>query len=204
MPAGQHLRGFVGQGMDGQRKTFTPYTASYGPGTFTWTAPLPGFYRFVQWGCGGRASAAHAQTVVHLNTGDRVSLVVAEGVSTDTVVTFPSGRVVTAGSAVLSLGETPGVATGGDLNLNGSVSGTPSGGNGVAGLGDNGGLGGTGNGATSGGGGGAPGYGGFRGGDGGSTAGDQIGRAPGGGSTTPFSAGGVGLVIIARQPNNIV
>lgn len=206
----QKLRGFVGQSMRGQRPPTQAYAASYPGGSFNWTAPYSGYYRFSQWGCGGTgtgggaggASGGHAQTVVFVSRGQTVALVVGRALSgVDTTVTFPSGRVVTTTGAV---GTTPGAATNGDLNLAGSSGGNALGTDGSSGLGTNPGSGGAGDGLAKGGGAGAPGYGGLRGGNGGlATGAPKTGGSPGGGGADG-SGGGDGLVVINRQFNATV
>jgi hypothetical protein len=180
MSAGQPLKGLVAQGVDGRRKVFQPYTVSYPQGSFTWTCPLTGWYRFVNWGAGGGsggigASGAHTQTVVRMAKGQTVAVVVSAVGGANSSFIFPSGRVALATSGLVN---TPGTASGGDINLNGSPAG-------FNGLGDSGGTG-TANG------GGAPGNGGYRGGNG------ETGGVGAGNGTA------VGFAIITRQPSSIV
>lgn len=172
--------------------------ASFTVGSYTWPCPGSGAYRFVQWGPGasfstgtdGGASGAHTQTVVTLDKGQTVSIVIGtEG--TDTVVTLPGGRVVTAGAALTS---GPGTASGGDVNLNGSFGGavsTP----GAAGLGDSGGAGGPGD-VSQGGAAGAPGANGYYGGSPSSTP--VVGGVGAGGRGSGQRAG-IGMVIVAPE-----
>lgn len=207
MTVGQPLRGFVSQNMRGARDNFASYGASYPAGTPTWICPKSGWYRFVQWGAGGvtggtvsGGSGAHTQTVAHINKGQTVAIVVPAGGS-DCTVTLPNGRVITAGTAAAATG---GVASGGDININGSNGTAGGGGNGVAGGGDNGGPGGLGNGTTNSGGAGAPGSGGYRGGEGGSATGGAGAGTPGAGGNQTSSGGqGSGFVIIVRQNGRV-
>lgn len=182
---------------------------AYPGGSYTWTCPASGYYRFTQWGCGGTgtaggaggASGGHAQTVVFLTSGQTVALVVGRALSgVDTTVTFQNGRVVSATGAV---GTTPGAATFGDVNLAGSNGGNASGTDGSSGLGTNPGTGGTGDAVAKGGGAGAPGYGGFRGGNGGNNTAPKTAGSPGGGGCDG-TGGADGLVLINRQFNATV
>jgi hypothetical protein len=110
-----------------------------------------------------------------------VALVLSDNVGVDSTLTFHTGRVVTSGSGS---SNTPGVASGGDLNLNGSVGG-------AAGLGTNGGAG---DGAANGGGG-ARGQTPYKGAAGGT-------HGPGAGFTSG-AIGGYGYCVIASQSNPI-
>ena len=123
---------------------------------YTWVCPETGTYRFITKGPGassngvdeGGASGAHAEKVRLVRAGESVSIV--SGVNgVDTTVTFSDGYVVTAGKAS---GATPGTASGGDINLNGSAPGTAGTANaGANGLGPYGGAGAPGSGYGSGG-----------------------------------------------------
>jgi hypothetical protein len=183
------LAGFERQGMDGRRKLFRPYTANFPPGSHTWTSPRTAYYRFTQWGPGGSggggapgASGALTQNVVLVPRGQTVAIAPSDAVGVDSTITFANGKIATAGSGV---SNTPGVASGGDLNLNGSVGG-------AAGLGTNGGAG---DGGANGGGG-APGQGPYKGAAGGT-------HGPGAGFTNG-SIGGYGFCIIASQANSLL
>jgi hypothetical protein len=188
--------------MDGRKKVFRWYAASYGPGSYTWIAPKTGYYRFAQWGSGSQGgggssggSGSHAQSVVLLAKGATVAILVAAIDADNTTVTLPTGRVITAASAS---GATAGVASGGDINISGT-NGIATFGAAPSGLGDNPGTGGVGNGTSVAGGAGAPGYGGFRGGNGRGSA-DQPGvTMPGGGANTNNGTVAGGLVLIVRQ-----
>lgn len=186
------------------KPTQDQYAASYPAGSYTWTCPLTGFYRFAVWATGGQSSAGnggassgHSQTVKHIAKGAQIPIVVSTYGGGSSSVTFPDGSAVVVTSA--SAG-TPGAASGGMINLAGSLGGVGALASGADGLGGNGGLGGTG-GISTGGGAGAPGYGPFRGGDGGNdAAGVQNGQTPGGGAIASGSYPvGSGLVIIQKQ-----
>ena len=161
------------------------------PGSYTFTPTVSGRWKFVLCGGGGYVSpdgggsGAYAEITKFLTTGQTVALVTGRGANTDaagtdSTATFPDGTVVTAGAAS---GNTGGVATGGDVNLDGSDGGldidSSAGGNG---LGTGGGAGGPGTGVNIyGGGAGAPANLPFRGGAGGSGQNVATGRSPGGG-----------------------
>lgn len=219
MAATDRIRGFVGQGMNGQRKLPPTYVASYTQGTFTWTAPATGTFRFVLLGAGasgsstgpwGGGSGAFYQAERSIAKGRTASIVVGvggagnNGAGTDgaaTVVTLPGGEVLTAGGGVTVASTAGGTATANtpaDIVYAGSAGGTGA----AAGTNGLGGNGGTGGGSTNGGGG-APGYGTHRGGDGqGAGSSNPASGGPGGGGTTTSgnisTPGGAGLVLIYR------
>lgn len=192
MTAGQPLRGFVGQHMAAKKKGFAGYAAQYTPGSYTFIPPVSGYYKFIQWGAGdgsnpGGASGAYAEKTAFLTPALSVPMVVGLGNAGapggDTTVNLPVTGLVTAGGGN---GITPGVASGGDLNLNGSTSGNP-------GLGSGGGPVGSVGGNPAG----APGVLPFRGG-GGATGPTLAGISPGGGGSAGASAwpGGMGQIIV--------
>lgn len=167
------------------------YATQYTPGSYTFVPPKAGYYKFVLWGAGdgsnpGGASGAYSEKTVFLTVAQSVPIVVGLGNAGapggDTTVSLPGVAVVTAGGGN---GATPGVASGGDLNLNGSTSGNP-------GLGSGGGPVGSVGGNPAG----APGVLPFRGG-GGATGPTLAGISPGGGGSAGASAwpGGMGMVI---------
>ena len=181
------------------------------PGSYTFTPTVSGFWQFVLWGGGGEDNAAtngggsggYCEITKFLTTAQTVALVVGVGArnavaGTASSATFPDGTVVTAGAAS---GRNGGTATGGDVNLAGSLGGDGSvGGNGAAGLGTGGGLGGAGATGSRGGGAGAPANLPFRGGDGGTAGGggNPGGRSPGSGYAAAVSnaqSGGDGMII---------
>lgn len=198
-------RGNLGGANARRRASSTAYAASFPPGTYTWTAPTSGRFKFVLWGGGyqgevgnGGASGSYAEKTATMGLGQTASLTVG-GPGSDTVLTLPGGAVITAGAA--AAGNTVGVASGGDVNLNGSLGGAPSA-SGVNGLGTGGGVGGAPN-ATKPGGAGAPATLPFRGGAGldGATGALVAGQAPGGGGiynsgSGVISLGGHGLAIV--------
>lgn len=184
---GSPLMGLVAQGMDGRKKSFIGGAFQYTPGSYTFTAPQAGWWKFVLWGAGdsnGNAtSGAYSEYTVFLGVNQNVALVVATAntlaSALDTTATFPSGKVVTAGGA----GASPGAASGGDVNLAGSASG-------AAGSGTGGGAAGSGNGA------GAPANLPYRGGAG--SGGSGQGHTPGGGAQTAGGfTGGDGMAIVS-------
>lgn len=162
------------------------YVATYpSPGSFSFRPTRAGYYKFCGWGAGGgndvSGSGAYFEITEYLDPAKAVAITVGLGTlnaGTATTVTLPSGRVATANGG-LTAGAAV-TATGGDVNLSGSVAGAPGGGTGGGAAGD---------------GGGAPANLPFRGGDGGGTGRD--GRAPGGGSGVIGSGSGAhGQVIV--------
>lgn len=197
MAAGQPLRGLMAQNIGGAKKSPAQKEPTiYGRGTWSFVPALAGRYKFIAWGDGGAAtsgsagaSAGYAEATVYLDPS-RSTAIVVQG--PDTTITFPNGRVVTAGAASTI---TPGTATGADLNIAGSVAG-------AAGSGTGGGPAGA-AGATTGGAG-APGQLPYRGGMGGNgndnQAAGQSGPGVGAGAGQPSSGvpggGGPGQVIV--------
>jgi len=170
-----------------------PYVVTYGDNSGysttrnqTWTCPKTGTYRFAQWGQGGFGNgsapygggAAHAQTVRKIGKDETVTIAANSTSGTrgaKITLTFPDGTVVeTLGGQNSSSGGAGGTATGGDINVSGSV-GSGAGGN-------------------------AGSYGNFTGGIG---AGDgvtpQYGVTPGGGATASSYEPGSAFVIIIRE-----
>lgn len=201
------LGGALGPPLASVRKASrqTPY--QFPPGSYTFKVPKSGYWKFVLWGPGaigsngddGGGSGAYCEITKPLASGQSVALVVGSGSkvgisnsSGASTATFPDGNLTSAGTTVSSLGGTgvAAVASGGDVNLNGSLGGQGTGGTntGAVGSGTGGGAGGVAAGAN--GGGGAPANLPFRGGAGGS-AGSTNGRSPGGGasSVTGMSSG---------------
>lgn len=185
MSTAQGLRGLVGQGMNGKRRSYQGYLYQYTPGSYTFTAPKAGYWTVVLWGAGGPGTtstpgfgggAALSIKTAFLSVGQAVAITVAasDGGSRDSTATFPSGAVMTAGGGALGGTGTGGTASGGDVNVDGS-----------AGSGTTGGA--------------AASYGEYRGGAGGAGA-EKFGQAPGGGSGPATSgisnAGGSGLAMV--------
>ena len=170
-----------------------PYTVVYGDNSGyvvaanqTWTCPKTGTYRFVQWGQGGYGNggapfgggAAQAQTVRKIAAGATVTINSdpTDGTrGTKVTLTLPDGTVVaTLGGQNSASGGAAGTASGGDINVTGSV-----------------GVGGGGNAAS---------YGDFTGGVGaGNGTLPQYGVTPGGGATSSSYEPGSALVIIIRE-----
>lgn len=163
--------------------------------SYTFTPPKAGRWKFVGWGPGhsSGASGAYVEITRFLNTSQSATLHVGgQGVS-DTTITLP-GAVATAGRA--AAGPVVGAATGGDVNLAGSLPGT-GGSDGVAGLGTGGGAGGDGDGSTYDGGGGAPAnlpFRGAAGGDENANEGPGVGAGAGGRGAGLYP-GGPGLIL---------
>lgn len=218
MATGQKLRGLVGQSMSGKRKRPVVYAYSYPAGSYTWTCPASGLWRFVLWGAGagadqatpyGGASGAFYLAERFVTKGQTVSLSVGASADPgpaagtdggDTTATLPNGEILTAGG-----GRGNGANTGGAVTANrntdivyagtAGVTGATAGANGN---GTNPGSGGAASGATRPGSG-APGYGTYRGGDGASGVAARYGGTPGGGGTTTSTdgtGGGDGLALI--------
>jgi hypothetical protein len=64
--------------MAGRKKVFQAYTASFPPGSHTWTSPRTAYYRFTMWGAGGSggggapgASGSLTQTVISCLAGEQ-------------------------------------------------------------------------------------------------------------------------------------
>lgn len=194
----QKLRGLVGQGMSGGRKSVTPVMYSYPPGSYTFTVPKNGWYRFYALGGGGGGQiagvpAGSGALVVGdraLVKGQTVAVVVGNGGDsnndgTATTLAFPTDSVSAGGGIAGSSGGAGGTATSTnnlDRLYNGSAKE-------VAGGGTNGGASGTGLGAGS------PGYDGYRGGDGGTSI-MKAERGGGGYTSTAYVAGGDGDLLI--------
>jgi hypothetical protein len=126
--------------------------ADFPAGTWSFVPPQTGYWKFVLRGCGGAgssgsgagASGAYCEVTRYLTTAQSVAIVVGTAFGPDTTATFPDGKVVTAGRASLAVA---GVASGGDVNINGTpgvgtgnLNGNPGGGTGgglggVAGVG---------------------------------------------------------------------
>jgi hypothetical protein len=217
MATGQKLRGLVGQEMRGRRRVPTSYSYSYPAGSYTWTCPATGWWRFVLWGAGsgcdpnanvGGGSGALYIAERLVPRGHAVSILVgacAGGLSVggDSAATFRSGETITAGgSAPVGVPGAASANRNADIVHPGSPGGT-AGSAGAAGLGTAGGAGGTG--GTLSGGAGAPGYGTHRGGDGISASSSRGGESPGGGGAVAIiggnasgTPGGDGLALIYR------
>jgi hypothetical protein len=181
------------------------YCRVYQPGTYTFTAPYTGQWKFVLHGAGGdwtnlgtgqaSASGAYVEKTIPLNAGQTVGITVGAGGSGTNTTAVAAGYPTMSAGAANSF--TVGVASGGDVNLDGSLGGTSGAVAGVNGLGAGGGSGGTAGGGW-GGGGGAPGSAEFPGGkgqDGGNTA--TTGISPGGGRAgTAGGPGGDGRAVV--------
>lgn len=206
----QRLRGFVAQGMDGRKASKQAYSYSYPPGTYSWTCPASGVWRFVLWGAGASSnnnngwaggSGAFYYAERFVGAGQVVNLVVGRGGAVvltgangaNTTATLPNAEVLTAGGGITVASSTGGAVTANrptDIVFAGSPGATD-------GLGTAGGLKGTG----SGGGSGAPGYGTYRGGAGANQLDQRSGGAPGAGGCVTGddgSGGGDGLAILTR------
>lgn len=204
---GQRLSGLIGQGMNARRPSRVGYARIYRPGSHTFTAPYTGRWKFVLHGAGGDwdggtgavggASGAYAERTIAMQALQTAAIVVGAARSgTDTSVTLAGSLPVVAGAAVTT---TPGIASGGDINISGSSGGNNA--TGTAGGGAGGGAGGTASGSGHGGGGGAPGSAEFPGGSGQNAANPQTtGVTPGGGaainSGADVGAGGDGRVVV--------
>lgn len=171
-----------------------PFSFPTASSAYTFTPPVAGYWKFVAWGCGGDgtsgtsagSSGAYIEVTRFLTPATPVTIAV--NGSNATVITFADGSVVTAGGGAQAVA---GVATGGDVNLNGtsgvltgSLAGNPGQGTG----------GGAGAPAASGSGGaGAPGNLPYRGGQGGSTA--RTATVGGGAGEGASSVRGQGLAL---------
>lgn len=187
---------------------FPPFhTTNTAVGTYSWSVPMTGFWKFVAWGAGGGSnttnaggSGSYGEVTRFLQAGEIVSIAVgAPGATSPNTTLTIRGEPFTAGGAN---GATAGVASGAwDYSLNGST-GVPNAGgaNGAAGQGTGGGAGGQGSSGNRGGGAGAPARLPFRGGQGGgaNSPRDGGGGSPGAGGGWPNTndtSGGEGLVL---------
>jgi hypothetical protein len=188
---GQGLRGFLGQGMDGRRPANDSAARTYPAGSWTFIVTSPGYYEVAGWSPGYAAlnaspgvTGSFALKRAYLGAGQTLAITVGaanaryssaggSGANTASAVTFPDGTTMLIGVGNVSTG-TAAVATGGDVNVNGTVSASTA-------AGDAG-----------------PSYGDYIGGPASSTAG--IARAPGGAAPVSGDAtrGGDGLVIVRR------
>lgn len=217
MATGQKLRGFVGQGMNGARRSRTPVFRSYPPGSYTLTITVSGWYRFVLWGGGASAQntdgsgggGAFIRAERALAQGQRVTIICgaptavpafsATGIDGNaSSVTFPTGEVITAGGGQTTASRAGGVATASALDTTYSGGAGVTSGAGNAGAGPGGGAGGAAGGFVGGGGaGGSLEHPGGDGATGGST--NTAGESPGGGgggNAGTGAAGGGGLVLV--------
>lgn len=177
----------------GQVSNQQPFYYPPAPSAYNFTPPTGGHWKFVLWGMGGtnnsigNASGAYIEVTRELSTAQTAVINVPQFSvnASDASVTFPDGTSAIAGNAS---GATPGVATGGDVNLNGTAGtagGTSS--DGGHGLGTGGGVGGI-HASTNDGGAGAPANLPFRGGAGG-VGGSAPPPGPGGGIGQASGAG---------------
>lgn len=198
-------------------QTLNRYKASFNApnsaGAQTWTCPRTGEYTIYAWGHGGKgginsgdyAGSSGALAIwqrVRFQAGDTATITIPERASTTgdtTVSTARKATVLTAGrggDGSTGVAGAVGVASNGDVNINGSAGlVAPSAGN--PGGGTDGGSGSTNTGSP-----GAPGYDGLRGGDGAITG--YPGGTPGAGGQQssggdPQRLGGCGFVIICRD-----
>jgi len=210
------LRGLSGQSMGGPKGKTTECGQYTRPGSYTFTAPNPGQYKFVLWGGGGAGSGsngaggsgAYCEYTRTLGGGEQVALVLGAkaltGAGVASTATFADGKVVSAGGGAAGSGTSGGAggtASGGDVNLSGSAGGGSS----TAGTNGGGTAGGTGAPAlaTAGGGGGAPANTPYFGGNGAGNDGASnaiAGTTPGGGgyggATASIQAGSTGAIFV--------
>lgn len=199
-------------------RDFATYQASFpaptAAGAQTWICPKTGRYNVYAWGPGGRGDTGTSDSFaggsgalaiwqrVRLLAGAVATISVPElGATTAATTVALASKPVTltagrGGAGNGSSGGAGGIATGGDININGSV-GRPYYVPGNAGRGTDGGTGGT-RGDP-----GAPGYDGFRGGNASASVKSGAGSPGAGGKATsspaePANFGGAGLVIITR------
>jgi len=138
---GNKLPGLRGQNMRGVRPKTTVSTYSFPPGSYTWTCPRSGRWRFVLWGGGGTGnsgsgqhggSGAYYEAERNLVKGQGV--VVSVGASDqNTSVAMPNGELLTANGGSLNTAATASPTVGTDIAYAGSAPG-------VAGLGPGGGA----------------------------------------------------------------
>lgn len=140
------LKGFSSPAaaMNPPRKAASPaavssYVRTYSAGSYDWRCPKTGTYRFVLWGSGGGGDnagpneggggGAHVQKTARVRAGQLVPVVVGGPSLPDdsgaaTTVALPSGLVSAGGGEKgnAGAGGAGGIATGGDVNVNGSDS----------------------------------------------------------------------------------
>src|SRR5436190_6852743 len=145
MPVGVSRRGIGGAGGIGRRQISTKNSANaqqpfnFPPGSWAFSPPVDGFWKFAAWSAGGGGSVvsagpsgAYAEITRFLRTTQVVTIGVSgESTGTNTSLTFPDGTIVT---CTPSIGGSPGTASGGEVNLPGSAATGGSGANGNAGL----------------------------------------------------------------------
>lgn len=136
------FRGFVGQGMKPPLTVMpdvTDFQIVTATGAGIYTAPRKGVLAIYAWGAGGAGftggssdadaggSAAALKKRLRITKGQQLLYSVGAGVASadgqDTIVNLPSGAVLRAGGgkvASAGTGGKGGIASGGDINLNGS------------------------------------------------------------------------------------
>lgn len=207
MPAGQSLKGFVSQSMrpgKSNKRLQEPFVFPWGA-SYVFKPPKAGYWKFVLWGAGGDgsvvtaggASGAYVEVTKFLTLAQTVTLVVGEFALNyvDTTATFPDGSIASAGRASVVTG---GIATGGDVNLNGSpgTAGSTSS-NGATGAGTGGGPGGL-HSAAADGGAGAPAMLPYRGGHGQMAGTNSVGHGAGNGQGGTLPGPGLAIAVYMR------
>jgi hypothetical protein len=152
MPIRGSLLGLVGQSQVAGKpwQAVTQPSVYPDPGTYTFTPPINGYFKFVGWGGGGNGSSgvygggsgSCVEATRLLTVNQSVTMVVG-ATHVDTTFTFPDGTVITAGGTTNQAG---GIASGinanlGDVGINGTA-GPSNGGTAGPGLGTGGGPGG--------------------------------------------------------------
>jgi hypothetical protein len=152
MPIRGSLLGLVGQSQVAGKpwQAVTQPSVYPDPGTYTFTPPISGYFKFVGWGAGGRGSSgsygggsgSYVEATRLLTVNQSVTIVVGPS-NNDTTFTFPDGTIVTAGGSSGQAGGTPSGlnANLGDVGLSGTA-GPNNGGTASPGLGTGGGPGG--------------------------------------------------------------
>lgn len=136
---GDRLAGFAAQSLGGAKTARVELCPYYLGGAFTFTVSRTGYYKFVLWGAGGNGhtaaagggSGAYCEYTRALSAGQAVIIVApVVGTAAATTITFADGKVVSAGngaSATVNVPGSGGVASGGDVNINGSSGGSSNG-----------------------------------------------------------------------------
>jgi len=111
------LRGMVGQSMGGPKYPPVECAQFTQAGSYTFTAPAPGLYKFVLWGGGGGGdgagnggggSGAYCELTRLVGAAEQIAVVVGaksvSGVGNASSLRFVDGRVVTAGGGASGAG----------------------------------------------------------------------------------------------------
>jgi hypothetical protein len=128
--------GFWHRQFGGGPTVIVPTVFNFPPGNWNWSPPVSQNWKFIAWGMGspddgvslaGGSGAYFEKTAMVLTTQNVGMSVGGRGFVTDTIINIPGQPTCTAGRG---LPGSAGVATGGDVNLNGSIGGVDGAGSG--------------------------------------------------------------------------